>query len=242
MVMTVENPQEIKRLRAISCGNPEIDKRLGGGIPRKSLVLIEGQSDSGKSVLTQQLVWGSLKEGCTVSVLTTENTVKSLIVQMQSLNLDILDYCLLSRLKIYPLKAMKARSGVDKALLALLNAVRLQEGRDLVIVDSLTSFIAHSSPEQVIAFFEDCKTGCNEGTTIAVVAHSYAFDEAMLVRISSMCDAHLRLRVENLGDRLMKILEVAKIRGAHMSTGNVISFDVEPGWGMRIIPYSRARA
>jgi flagellar protein FlaH len=56
-----------------------------------------------------------------------------------------------------------------------------------------------------------------------------------------MCDAHLRLRIEEMGDRLMKVLEVAKVRGADKNTGNIVSFDVEPGWGMRIIPISKAK-
>ena len=40
----------------------------------------------------------------------------------------------------------------------------------------------------------------------------------------------------------MKALEVAKIRGAEKSTGNVISFEVEPSLGMRIVPITKARA
>jgi flagellar protein FlaH len=44
-----------------------------------------------------------------------------------------------------------------------------------------------------------------------------------------------------MGDRLMKVLEVAKVRGADKNTGNIVSFDVEPGWGMRIIPISKAK-
>lgn len=235
-------PAVLEKAKTVSTGNAEIDKKLGGGIPMGSLVLIEGQSDSGKSVLTQQLTWGSLREGCKVSVLTTENTVKSLIKQMQSLNLDILDYCLLNRLRIFPVKAMKARDGTDRALTALLNAILLQKGQDIVMIDSLTSFVAHSSMEQVISFFEECKSYCNGGTTVSVVTHSYAFDESMVVRISSMCDAHLRLSLENMGEKLMKILQVAKVRGAQQSTGNVVTFDVEPGWGMKIIPFTKARA
>jgi flagellar protein FlaH len=38
------------------------------------------------------------------------------------------------------------------------------------------------------------------------------------------------------------VLEVAKVRGAEKTTGNIISFDVEPGLGMRIIPVSSAKA
>ncbi len=239
---TLERPGILDQAKTISTGNEEIDKKLGGGIPVGSLVLIEGESDSGKSVLTQQMMWGSLRDGHRVSLLTTENTFKSLIRQMQSLNLDIIDQCLLGWFKVYPVKAMRAKEGTDHALQELLRAVGLQHTRDVVIIDSLTSFIAHSPVENVMGFFEECKSLCDQGLTVILVAHSYAFSDSTLVRISSLCDAHLRLHLDNLGDRLMKILEVAKVRGAQRHTGNIVSFDVEPGWGMRIIPFSKAKA
>ena len=175
-------------------------------------------------------------------MLTTENTVKSMLRHMNSLNLEVLDYLLLGRLKIYPVKAMRAKSGADHALQTLEAALLRQWEQDLIIIDSITTFVAHSTPEQVIAFFEECKSYCDQGMTIALIAHAYAFNDTMLVRIASMCDVHLRLALENVGDRLIKTIEVSKIRGAQMSTGNIISFDVEPGVGMKIIPFSKARA
>ena len=57
-----------------------------------------------------------------------------------------------------------------------------------------------------------------------------------------MCDAHLRLRIEEIGNQLVKSLEVAKVRGADRTTGNIVAFDVEPGMGMRIIPITKAKA
>jgi len=38
------------------------------------------------------------------------------------------------------------------------------------------------------------------------------------------------------------VLQVAKIRGAEKTTGNIVSFDVEPGLGMRIVPITKAKA
>ena len=49
------------------------------------------------------------------------------------------------------------------------------------------------------------------------------------------------MKMEQVGERLVKILEVAKVRNADQSTGNIISFDVEPGMGMKIIPISKAK-
>lgn len=224
--------------KALSTGNAQIDKTLGGGIPMGSLVLIEGVSDSGKSVLVQQITWGTLKDGYRTSMLTTENTVKSFIRQMDSLNLSVTDYLLLRRLSIFPVKASKAKNGLK----GLEDAILAQATNDVVIVDSLTSFIADVNIDRVIGFFEECKGFCNEGLTVLVVVHSHALEPSALIRIGSLCDAHLRLSIENVGTKLMKILEVAKVRGAAKATGNIVTFDVEPGLGMKIMPFSKAKA
>jgi archaeal flagellar protein FlaH len=224
----------------ISTGNEELDKKIGGGIPRNSLTLIEGQPDSGKSVLSQQMVWGSLKNDFKVAIFSTENTVKSLVTQMQSLNLDILDYLLLNRLQIYPVDAKKATSSL-KNLFPLINTCS-QRGVDMILIDSLTYYATHVGVTDFISFFEDCKSLNRKGLSVVCSVHSYAFEENTMVRIGAMCDAHLKLRIETMGAKLVKILEVSKVRGAVMKTGNIVSFDVEPNWGIRIIPYSKAKA
>ena len=40
----------------------------------------------------------------------------------------------------------------------------------------------------------------------------------------------------------MKVIEVSKVRGATKTTGNVVSFDVEPNFGIKIIPITKAKA
>jgi flagellar protein FlaH len=191
--------------------------------------------------LTQQMVWGSLRNGLRAMVFTTENTVKSLVTQMQSLNLDILDYLLLSRLHIYPLDVKKTRRSLSGGLSPLLTK-SLDKGVDVAVIDSITYYVTHASIEEVISFLEDCKILCGQGLSILCVAHSYAFDENVMVRLGAMCDVHLRLRIETMGSKMIKVMEVAKVRGAEMNTGNIVSFDVEPGLGIRVIPYSKAKA
>ncbi len=112
----------------------------------------------------------------------------------------------------------------------------------LAVIDSLTGLVAHSDDHSIIEFFAACKRLCDDGRTVLAVVHSYAFDDRMLIRVRSLCDAHLVMKMEQVGERLVKILEVAKVRNADQSTGNIISFDVEPGMGMKIIPISKAKA
>lgn len=230
-----------KETKTICTGNDELDKKMGGGIPIKSLTLIEGQPDSGKSVLCQHMIWGSLSNDLSVMAFTTENTVRSLITQMQSLNLDILDYFLLSRLQIAPLDAKRMNQTLHGTILPMITKC-IQEGVDLVVIDSLTHYATQSSVDEVISFFQECKTFADRGLSVVCSAHTYAFDESSISRVGAMCDAHLRLHKETLGTRMVNIMEVAKIRGATARTGNIISFDVEPGLGIKPIPFSKAKA
>ncbi|MCL6430345.1 MAG: response regulator [Anaerolineae bacterium] len=224
----------------VSTGNAEIDAKMGGGIPLGSLTLIDGHSHAGKSVLTQQMVWGSLREGYRLSYFTTENTVKSLVRQMQSLNIDVLDYILLRRLRVIPMEVASSRRSNLTTLLAAIRSERAR-GSDIVVVDALTPFVLSTQAPEVVSFFEGCKRLCSEGATTLCVMHSHAVSGELLVRLTSLCDAHLSLRTEEAGNRLIKVMEVAKVRGASRNTGNIVSFEIEPGLGMRIIPISKAQ-
>lgn len=222
----------------ITTGNGGLDAKMGGGIPLGSLSLIEGDSGAGKSVLSQQMIHGSLTSGYSLTLFTSENTVKSLMKQMRSLSLDVVDYLLLDKLRVYPIETSRLGSDAPRVLSA---AIQKQGDRDMIFVDSLTSSIPHSTEREVLTFFEDCKRMCSTGSTIVVVVHSHGLNSDLLVRLRSLCDAHLQLRTEEVGTKLVKMLEVTKIRGADRSTGNIISFEVEPGWGMRVVPMNKVQ-
>lgn len=222
----------------VSTGNTELDDKMGGGIPMGSLTLIEGDSGAGKSVLAQQIIYGALDDGYRLSLFTSENTIKSLVKQMRSLSLDILDYLLLDRIRVFPITT--SRLGHDAPRM-LADAIRREENRDVIYVDSLTSSIPESSEKEVLAFFEECKEICSDGTTVVLVVHSHGLNSELLVRIRSLCDAHFQLCTQEVGQRLVKTLEATKVRGAEKTTGNIISFEVEPGWGMRVIPLNKVR-
>ena len=227
----------------ISTGVPEVDEKLGGGIPVGSLCLIEGHSDAGKSVLCQHLTYGTLSSGqASVVYYTTENNVKSLINQMDSLSLYSLDHFLADRFRIYPLTFRSYLYDGQKPFAVLTHHfTRMPKHFKLIIVDSITLLVSHSNPVSIIDFFSQCKSLCEDDRSIILVAHSYAFEEDMLSRTRSLCDARFRLKLEQIGDRMVKIMEVLKVRGADRPTGDIVSFDIEPKLGMRIIPLAKAR-
>ena len=233
----------VDKKTVVLTGIREVDEKLGGGIPIGSLGLVEGHSDAGKSVLCQHLTYGALSvSDIAVAYYTTENTVKSLVNQMDSLNLNILDHFLMDKVRVFPLSLRGDDDNTAGRFQTLLNHFEKLPGYyKLIIVDSITLLVAHSDQVANVDFFSACKNLCDQGRTILLVAHSYAFDEEVLSRSRSLCDAHFRVRLEQMGDRLVKILEVLKVRDADRPTGDVVTFEVEPKVGMRIIPMSKAK-
>jgi len=218
--------------RMISTGNANLDYRLGGGVPVGSLTLIDGESGSGKSVFTQQLTWGALKYGRRVVLYSNENTKDSLLSQMDSLGMDVTDYIGRGKLQVLDIPGSHLDEQTAPNLDMLLRDIHRLRDCDLVVVDSLTGFLARPADEEVIPFLTHCKQFYSQGKTVVTTIHSNVFGESALGRMISVCDVYLRLRIEAAGDRLVKRLEVNKVRGASKVTGRIITFDVEPGVGI----------
>ena len=231
-----------QRGRVISTGSMEIDRKLGGGIPYGTLMLVEGESASGKSTLAQQLLWGALTSEEDAALYATEQTVQSFLRQMDSLALDVRDYFLLDHLQVYPVSIPPDSIEAEILFEELSNHIARQEGCRVLVVDALTTFVSRAGGEQIQDFFTKCKSLCAQGKVIICTVHANAFDEGILTRVRSICDAYLRLQVKRSGSQLVKTLEVAKIRGAEMTTGNISGFEVEPGLGIRLVTISRAKA
>ena len=229
--------------KILSTGNSELDKKIADGLPLESLTLIEGENDTGKSVLTQQIIWGAMKQGFSVDLFTTESTTKSFIKQMESMSLDISEYFAWGYLKVFPLHVVgfewKKEEMVD--ILAHLITHIQHSKAQVVVIDSLTLFTEYTETDAILTFFTSCKSLIDSGKTILVTLHTYAFEEDTLVRIRSICDAHLNMKKALVGDKYVMVMEVIKVRGARKTTGNLVSFEVHPGYGMKIIPMSFAR-
>ena len=93
------------KLEGFLTGITDIDRQFVEGIAPGSLVLIEGTHESGKSVLGQHFAHSALRsKKNAVAFYTTEHTVQSLIIQMESLSLHILDSFLADSLRIFPVR------------------------------------------------------------------------------------------------------------------------------------------
>ena len=126
----------------ISTGRVEIDQQMGGGIPWGSLTLVEGKHGTGKSVLCQHLAFSALRSGSSVAYYSSEIASPSLISQMSSMGLDVLDYFLLDKLRVFPLELPAGSPNLSCHLEQLMRHISaLPPGFDFIVVDSLTAVL-----------------------------------------------------------------------------------------------------
>lgn len=75
-----------------------------------------------------------------------------------------------------------------------------------------------------------------------LVIHPYAFAEGMLARLRLLSDTHIKLRTGRFRSKLVHMMDVVKVNKVEAQNDGPVTFQVEPGTGMRTLPMSSVRA
>ena len=235
-----------KKQLVISTGSEELDSRLGGGIPIPSLLLIEGEHGTGKSVLMQQITYGALKSGFRVYYITTESTVREFLMQAKRVSFDMTSHFLKGLLKIFPvhMEGTTWARHIAKLLLGIVGKFMMKTltDWDVFIVDSFSVLAVYANTSMVLDFLTVAKNIVSQDKVVILAVHPGALDSNIMIRARSVCDGYIRLRTFEIGGMLIKAMEVIKLRGALGPVDSVIAFDVDPAFGIKVLPLSLARA
>lgn len=231
--------------RCIKSMNSELDRRIGA-IKLPFLWIIEGPNDSGKSVLAQQYAYGALNSGCRLLYITTETGIRGLLKNMREISLDVTRYFLTGRLMIFELHVKNLKWDKilsSKFLDLLLRTVRRFMRYDIFVIDSLTYLVTHAEERDILDFFTQTRNLVDDHEkSILITIHPYAFNQDLLIRMRSICDVHFTLTVKEMGERIVKLLQVPKLKGAIKPSSIILSFEVDPAFGIKVLPFSQARA
>ena len=234
----------------LGSGVREIAAALGGGVREGSLVIIEGEDNSGKSVLSQHLAYGTLshRENAIVYY-TIDNSVASLLAQMESMSLAVAHDFATDRLRIYAVDSANNLEDAQKTIELIINHIsKLPERFNLVVVDSITALLLRSGPVDKMDFLGSCKELCEQGRSIILAADTHIFEKDMLVRAYNISDYYLKLRSQDmvlqtgqLDTRAIKILGVTTLCGAECPAREDIKFEIKPKIGIQILPFVKVR-
>ncbi len=225
-------------------GNEEFDIKIGGGLPFPSLVFIEGPHGTGKTALSQLFLLGALRGGLRSVALVSEATVRGYIEKSQSAGLDLSDYFIRGLLDVFSAQRWGAKWGEERLgrMLPLLESfIKRVSGRyDVFLIDSLSHFAVHTPVSQVLEFFTTLRTVADSGKLVLVTMHEGVMDEGIVTRARAVCDGYLKLTSAVLAGKSVKILKIVKLKGARSSFESTISFDVDPAFGIKLVPIALA--
>jgi flagellar protein FlaH len=231
-------------------GVRDIAEALGGGIHEGSLVLIEGESRTGKSVLCQHIAYGVLhSKGSLVAYYSTEYNSETLVAQMDSMSLDTRHDLVTDRFRIYKMGAYNVLRDAEKSLQLILDhIVALPQRFKLAIVDSPSPLMTRISPVVKVDFLQACKELCEQDRSITLALDTHVFEKKTLLRAYAMSDYYLRLRSQNVmldtgqvDTRVIKALEVTKLSGVERWGQESIKFEIKPKVGIQILPFVQIR-
>ena len=125
-------PQKEKFKHRFELERDSLEKLLGDGFPVGSIILMEGGEGSGKTLLCWRICYGALKNGETVTYISSEHTTRSFIQHMTSLNYSPLKYLINGTLLFIPETTL--RGPIKMTLVSMLKKREIISS-DLIILD-----------------------------------------------------------------------------------------------------------
>lgn len=213
----------------------ELEDRLGGGIPDCALVVVEGEDGTGKSILSERLLYGALEAGHTASYVSTELTTSQFYQQMASLGYPSVRHGIGGRLRVFEVDAAKREPLLPK----LLTAPAVFQ-RDLVFIDTFSAFVQDASekgvPSDAIAralgsSISRLKAINGTGTTVVLTVDPTQVPAPQLHRLRSVADVLFEARTEIMGLTAARSIVIRRFNRCGKTIGDVFGYRVEPGAG-----------
>ena len=203
----------------LSSGQPRFDELVGGGLPAPAITLIAGAPGTGKTMLAEQFVFhNATMERPAVYLSTTTEPVEKLVRYGQELTFfdrDKIGTAVLYESLLQPLLT-GGLQGVLERIVELLRDVR----PGLIVIDSFRAFAPFAADDVAYrAFVAELAGRLAASVTSAFWVGEYASSDVEHTVEAAVADAIIILRATHDGQRTLRFLEVAKLRGSRSLSG-----------------------
>jgi flagellar protein FlaH len=220
-----------------------VDDAFGGGLPRGSVVLIEGPVGAGKSVLCQRMAHGLSAGGHRVSFVSTDLTAGGFVEQMDSLSYPVVDALLEDRLLF--LHAEVGAGDGRRELASPLLSPGDHWGADVLVVDSFGALLrndawfgthteAGAGSRAMESVVRTLGQATATGTTVVLTVTDGDLGTDVLRPLRQGAEVYLELATEAVGQEIRRNVRVRRFAGMGAQVDDVIGFTVQQGRGMII--------
>ncbi|BAN90664.1 ATPase domain-containing protein [Aeropyrum camini] len=232
------------KVEIVPTGNEEFDIKLGGGVPFPSLLIIEGPHGTGKTALSQLFLKGALDMGLRGLAIVTESTIRGYILKSEAAGISLTEHFLKGRLDVYSTQFEGSRWGRRSATVLLDMISRFLDSEshryEVLVVDSLSHMAIYSSPIRVLNFFNTVRLIADRGKLVILTLHEGVLREDLTTRARATCDGYMKLSLASLAGKTVKVLKIVKLKGARSQFDPTITFDVDPSFGIKLVPIALA--
>lgn len=194
-------------------GIPELDKMLGGGILRGSVVLVSGPSGTGKTLLSLNFAVEGAKKGEKVVYISFEEPKDQLETVIENMEVDYDK--IKGNLHIY---ALSPRLFTPAALYSFYEELLKKHNPSRVIIDGASALSRHYEEEEYLELVRNISllSKMHRVTFLITALSNIASLEE--VGISTIADVLIALWFDTQGDRIKKKIAILKQRGSWHDT------------------------
>ena len=212
-----------------------LHRSLGEGFPKGMIALVIGEYGAGKSAIMQRLCYGFLRNGVTVTYVSTELTTKGFIDQMKSLEYPVVNYLLSGNLLFIPVYPLIGKAVPrDEFLNKLMEAKQLYD-RNILIIDTFSSLtkkdLKGSRSLQVLAFFKKL-TALNK--TIILTMDEEEIPERIMSPFQSDSEIYITIKKSVFEGATTRTMQVHRFGKTTEPVTDAIGFRIEPKIGFII--------
>jgi len=216
--------------------NDGFAQRFGQTIPNGSLVFLEGEEGTGKSVFSQRFCYSLLKNGHTCSYVSTQYTIKSFLRQAASVGYDVRKYLMAGKLFFISTEVMLAETLPRNTFLdGLLTCQKLFDP-EVTFIDSMSTLLKDSlSTDNMVELTNFLNRLTGSGKIIFMTGNSNEWSDEIHNSLKMISDVHFKITRETApGIGIVHNIYLEKFNGASHRFEHLTTFSVKPNSGLAI--------
>ncbi len=207
----------------VETGIPGLDDLLNGGIPKRNVVLVSGESGAGKTTFCSQFLWKGLQEGENCMFVTFEESPSQIKEEARLFGWDFEKHG-----DSITIRGKDPFDEGDEELFWFRDELEKNEVDRLALDSTSILSLYHENPYEIRkAIYEMIKVIKETGTTAIVTAESPAGEEKLTRHdvVQYAVDGVIALYFEGIGKRGYRSVQVRKMRRSDIST-ETLSFEI----------------